>query len=146
MWQFWLTNFGKNFGSTNGTSILELQILAKVCIFKVSDLRLSSGVLFCPGYISQAANLGCEGMPVCRLFCLEELMEATNNFDKSYIMGESSYGKVISKNKHALELYIIITTIMKKVSFHCLIFVSHSIPNESKSINHQCVRLLQATS
>lgn len=34
---------------------------------------------------------------MCRSFSLEELMEATNNFDNSAFMGEGSYGKVLSK-------------------------------------------------
>ncbi|KAF7136167.1 hypothetical protein RHSIM_Rhsim08G0188300 [Rhododendron simsii] len=59
-----------------------------------SVMGLSSDILTSARYISQAANLGSEGIQGCRLFSLEELMEATNNFDKSCIMGESSYGKI----------------------------------------------------
>lgn len=33
---------------------------------------------------------------MCRSFALEELNEATNNFDNSAFMGEGSYGKVMS--------------------------------------------------
>ena len=55
------------------------------------------GDIFYAGYISRIAKFGTEGMPLCRLFSLEELMEATKNFDKSSLLGEGSYGKVISK-------------------------------------------------
>ena len=61
------------------------------------------GDMFYSGYISQAAKLGTEGMPLCRLFSLEELMEATKNFDKSNLLGEGSYGKVISKTRNVLQ-------------------------------------------
>lgn len=49
------------------------------------------------GFISEASKLGTEGMPLCRLFSFEELTEATNNFDKSTILGEGTYGKVTAK-------------------------------------------------
>lgn len=35
-----------------------------------------------------------QGLPECRSFTLEELKEATNNFDNSAFMGEGSCGKV----------------------------------------------------
>lgn len=44
-------------------------------------------------------KLGTQGSPVSRLFSLEELEEATNNFDSSMFMGESPAGKVSSKVK-----------------------------------------------
>nr|TKR79569.1 hypothetical protein D5086_0000271470 [Populus alba] len=37
---------------------------------------------------SEAAKLGTQGAPVCRVFTLEELKEATNNFDSSSFMGD----------------------------------------------------------
>ncbi|GMP34084.1 hypothetical protein CsSME_00007114 [Camellia sinensis var. sinensis] len=54
----------------------------------------SSDILTNARFISEASKLGMEGIPLCRLFSLEELMEATNNFDKSTLMGEGSYGKL----------------------------------------------------
>ncbi|EXC04120.1 putative inactive leucine-rich repeat receptor-like protein kinase [Morus notabilis] len=45
-------------------------------------------------FISQAANLARQGLPVCKSFLLEELIEATNNFDISAFLGEGSYGKL----------------------------------------------------
>lgn len=53
-------------------------------------------LLYFSGYISEAAKLGSEGFKACRSFTLEELKEATNNFDISAIMGEGSNGKVMS--------------------------------------------------
>ncbi|THF97517.1 probable inactive leucine-rich repeat receptor-like protein kinase At3g03770 [Camellia sinensis] len=54
----------------------------------------SSDILMSARFVSEEAKLGIEVMPLCRLFSLGELMEATNNFDKSTLMGEGSYGKL----------------------------------------------------
>lgn len=35
-----------------------------------------------------------QGLPGCRAFSLEELVDATRNFDNSAFLGEGSYGKV----------------------------------------------------
>lgn len=51
------------------------------------------GLLF-SGYISETAKLGREDLPTCRSYSLEELKEATNNFENSTFMGENIYGKV----------------------------------------------------
>lgn len=53
--------------------------------------------LFWLGFVSEAAKLGMQGLPACRSFSLDELKEATNNFDGSAFMGEGSCGKVPSK-------------------------------------------------
>ncbi|XP_019417686.1 PREDICTED: probable inactive leucine-rich repeat receptor-like protein kinase At3g03770 [Lupinus angustifolius] len=45
-------------------------------------------------YVSETAKLGREDFPVCRSYSLEELKEATNNFDNSTFMGENLYGKL----------------------------------------------------
>lgn len=45
-------------------------------------------------YVSEAAKLGKEDLPSCRSYSLEELMEATNNFDNSTFLGENIYGKL----------------------------------------------------
>lgn len=39
---------------------------------------------------------------MCREFSMEELMEATNNFNSSAFMGEGSNGKVSLKNSNML--------------------------------------------
>jgi hypothetical protein len=40
-------------------------------------------------------KLGALGLPAYRTFSLEELEEATNNFDTSAFMGEGSQGQVM---------------------------------------------------
>ncbi|XP_020214014.1 probable inactive leucine-rich repeat receptor-like protein kinase At3g03770 isoform X1 [Cajanus cajan] len=45
-------------------------------------------------YVSEAAKIGRDDLPMCRSYSLEELKEATNNFDNSTFMGENTYGKL----------------------------------------------------
>ncbi|KAL4366356.1 hypothetical protein GQ457_05G019310 [Hibiscus cannabinus] len=45
-------------------------------------------------FISEVAKLGTQSAPICRLFSLEQLKEATDNFDSSMFMGEGSSGKL----------------------------------------------------
>ncbi|KAK4478830.1 hypothetical protein RD792_014331 [Penstemon davidsonii] len=45
-------------------------------------------------YITQAMKIGALGLPSYRTFSLEELEEATNNFDTSSFMGEGSHGQM----------------------------------------------------
>ncbi|KAK2978180.1 hypothetical protein RJ640_030353 [Escallonia rubra] len=45
-------------------------------------------------FFTDAAKLGTQGIPVHRLFSFSELKEATNNFDKSTVLGEGSNGKL----------------------------------------------------
>lgn len=45
-------------------------------------------------FISQSAKAGMQGLPGCRAFSLEELVDATRNFDNSAFLGEGSYGKL----------------------------------------------------
>jgi hypothetical protein len=47
------------------------------------------------GYISQTMKLGALGLPAYRTFSLEELEEATNNFDTYAFMVEGSQGQVM---------------------------------------------------
>ncbi|KAL3526165.1 hypothetical protein ACH5RR_014537 [Cinchona calisaya] len=57
-------------------------------------LPISSELLANARIISQAAKLGTQGTPVCRLFSMEQLEEATNRFDHSMLLGEGSVGKI----------------------------------------------------
>ncbi|OMO71731.1 hypothetical protein COLO4_28078 [Corchorus olitorius] len=59
-----------------------------------STAGFSSEILTNARYISEAAKLGTQGLPACRSFTIEELNEATNNFDNSAFLGEGSYGKL----------------------------------------------------
>ncbi|XP_015582446.2 probable inactive leucine-rich repeat receptor-like protein kinase At3g03770 [Ricinus communis] len=59
-----------------------------------SATGFSSEILTNARWISQAAKLGTQGLPVCRPFTLEELKEATRNFDNAIILGEGFYGKL----------------------------------------------------
>ncbi|KAJ6697224.1 hypothetical protein OIU85_003577 [Salix viminalis] len=45
-------------------------------------------------YVSQTTKLGALGLPPYRTFSLEEIEEATNNFDTSAFMGEGSQGQM----------------------------------------------------
>lgn len=55
---------------------------------------ISSELLANARLISQAAKIGKRGAPVHKVFTLEELEKATNNFDKSMFLGEGSLGKI----------------------------------------------------
>ncbi|XP_039064894.1 probable inactive leucine-rich repeat receptor-like protein kinase At3g03770 [Hibiscus syriacus] len=55
---------------------------------------VSPEVLANARFISEVVKLGAKGAPVCRLFTMEELEEATNNFGSSMFMGEGSTGKL----------------------------------------------------
>ncbi|XVF54663.1 hypothetical protein PTKIN_Ptkin05aG0199100 [Pterospermum kingtungense] len=59
-----------------------------------STAGFSSEILTNARNISEAAKLGAQGLPACRSFTLEELKEATKNFDNSAFLGEGSYGKL----------------------------------------------------
>ncbi|KAI9384679.1 hypothetical protein POPTR_012G095600v4 [Populus trichocarpa] len=54
----------------------------------------SSEIFSSARFVSEAAKLGIQGLPACRSFTLEELKEATNNFNNSSILGDGSYGKL----------------------------------------------------
>lgn len=47
------------------------------------------------GYISQSVKLGTQVLPTYRVFSVEELKEATKNFEQSSYIGEGSIGKVL---------------------------------------------------
>ncbi|KAL5708735.1 hypothetical protein ACHQM5_019501 [Ranunculus cassubicifolius] len=54
----------------------------------------SSKLLSDARYISQTMRLGALGLPSYRTFSLEELEQATNNFDTSSFLGEGSHGQM----------------------------------------------------
>ncbi|KAD7479589.1 hypothetical protein E3N88_02725 [Mikania micrantha] len=55
---------------------------------------ISSEVLANARIISEASKLGTQVVPSCRVFSIEELTEATNNFSGSFFLGEGSIGKL----------------------------------------------------
>ncbi|KAG9141673.1 hypothetical protein Leryth_019303 [Lithospermum erythrorhizon] len=59
-----------------------------------SGVQFPSELLMNARFIPDTSMLGAEGIPAHRLFSFEELKEATNNFDKSNLMGEGSTGKI----------------------------------------------------
>ncbi|KAM0940627.1 putative protein kinase RLK-Pelle-LRR-VI-1 family [Dioscorea sansibarensis] len=59
-----------------------------------SPTGLSSELLANARYISQAVKLGTQVFPTYRVFSLEELKEATKNFDQLSYIGEGSMGKL----------------------------------------------------
>ncbi|KAE8661628.1 putative amine oxidase [Hibiscus syriacus] len=82
---------------------------------------VSPEVLANARFISEVAKLGTQGSPVCRLFSLEELKEATNNFDSSMFMGEGSTGQLY-KGRLENGTYVAIRSLslLKKYSFQNL--------------------------
>lgn len=69
-------------------SLLQKQVLEN------NVTGVTSEILANARYISVAAKSGTQGIPACRTFSLEELKEATKNFDTSTLMGEGSRGKM----------------------------------------------------
>ncbi|KGN64398.1 probable inactive leucine-rich repeat receptor-like protein kinase At3g03770 [Cucumis sativus] len=59
-----------------------------------SAAGFSSELLTSARFVSQAAKIGIQGLPLCRTFSLEEIREATSNFHDSTIIGDGSYGKL----------------------------------------------------
>ncbi|KAK9668884.1 hypothetical protein RND81_13G093900 [Saponaria officinalis] len=55
---------------------------------------ITSEILANARYISEASKTGGQGLPACRKFSLEELKDATRNFDLSALLGEGSRGKI----------------------------------------------------
>ncbi|MBA0601250.1 hypothetical protein Gorai_004431, partial [Gossypium raimondii] len=72
---------------------LETQIRQKA-VQENPTTGVSPDILANARFISEVMKLGTQGSPVSRLFSLEELEEATNNFDSSMFMGESPAGKL----------------------------------------------------
>ncbi|XP_073013499.1 probable inactive leucine-rich repeat receptor-like protein kinase At3g03770 [Typha latifolia] len=59
-----------------------------------SATGFSSELLANARYISQAVKLGTQMLPIHRVFSVEELKEATKNFERSAYIGEGSLGKL----------------------------------------------------
>lgn len=57
-------------------------------------LQLFNLSLLPSGIISQASKVGNQSSPSYKVFTVDELEEATKNFDQSTLLGEGSFGKV----------------------------------------------------
>ncbi|TKY73623.1 inactive leucine-rich repeat receptor protein kinase [Spatholobus suberectus] len=68
-------------------------------------------------YVSEAAKLSREDLPMCRSYSMEELKEATNNFDNSTFMGENIYGELYrGKLESGIQVVIRSLPLSKKYS------------------------------
>ncbi|KAK4749844.1 hypothetical protein SAY87_027293 [Trapa incisa] len=63
-------------------------------ILETVSTGYTSKILSDARYIHQTMNLGSIGLPAYRTFSLEEIGEATGNFDSSVFMGEGSHGQM----------------------------------------------------
>ncbi|XP_027925356.1 probable inactive leucine-rich repeat receptor-like protein kinase At3g03770 [Vigna unguiculata] len=59
-----------------------------------SSIAVPSEILANARFISQTVKLGTQTVPTCRQFSIEELKEATKNFDLSAYIGQGSIGKM----------------------------------------------------
>ncbi|KAJ9131869.1 hypothetical protein P3X46_034775 [Hevea brasiliensis] len=75
-------------------------------------------------YISQTMKLGALGIPAYRSFSLEELEEATNNFDTATFMGEGSQGQMY-KGRLKNGSYVAIRCLKMKRSYSTQNFMHH---------------------
>ncbi|XP_028766856.1 probable inactive leucine-rich repeat receptor-like protein kinase At3g03770 isoform X2 [Neltuma alba] len=70
-------------------------------------------------YISQTMKLATVGLPGYRTFSLEEIVVATNNFDTSSFMGESSQGQMYrGRLRHGILVAIRCVKMKKRYSIH----------------------------
>ncbi|KAK1257013.1 putative inactive leucine-rich repeat receptor-like protein kinase [Acorus gramineus] len=86
-------NCGTQLGRNCKRTSAEPRLLTKPVADNTST-GFSSELLANARYISQAMKLGSQVNPVHRVFTLEELKEATCNFDQTAYMGEGSIGKL----------------------------------------------------
>ncbi|KAF9661222.1 hypothetical protein SADUNF_Sadunf19G0045800 [Salix dunnii] len=75
-------------------------------------------------YISQTTKLGALGLPPYRTFSLEEIEEATNNFDTSAFMGEGSQGQMY-RGRLKDGSFVAIRCLKVKRSYSTLNFMHH---------------------
>ncbi|KAB2000164.1 hypothetical protein ES319_D12G213100v1 [Gossypium barbadense] len=78
--------------------LISEQHLLQKSVPENSTAGLSSEILTNPncssGHVFESSKSEVQILPSCRSFSLEELKEATNNFDSSAFLGEGSYGKI----------------------------------------------------
>ncbi|KAL0355122.1 UNVERIFIED_CONTAM: putative inactive leucine-rich repeat receptor-like protein kinase [Sesamum radiatum] len=103
-------------------------------------------------YISDAAKLGSQGTPAHRSFSLDELKAATNNFDKSMLIGEGSTGKIYKgRLEDGVQVAIRCLTVSRRYTIrnlklrldllaklrhpHLVCFLGHCIEIERKDVS-----------
>ncbi|PPD67146.1 hypothetical protein GOBAR_DD35972 [Gossypium barbadense] len=74
--------------------LISEQHLLQKSVPENSTAGLSSEILTNPRHVFESSKSEVQILPSCRSFSLEELKEATNNFDSSAFLGEGSYGKI----------------------------------------------------
>ncbi|KAK6232762.1 hypothetical protein SCA6_002835 [Theobroma cacao] len=82
--------FGRRLNAKKTTNKPTTRLIAE----KASSTGYTSKLLSDARYISQTMKLGALGLPAYRTFSLEELEDATNNFDTTAFMGEGSQGQM----------------------------------------------------
>ncbi|GAB2269705.1 hypothetical protein Dimus_004627 [Dionaea muscipula] len=75
-------------GGSSEQHLLQKQVQDKSVTGVTSELMANAR------FISQAVKFGTQEIPQCRVFSIDELNEATNNFDSSTLIGEGSRGKM----------------------------------------------------
>lgn len=63
-------------------------------------------------------KLGALSLPAYRTFSLEEIEEATGNFNSSAFMGEGSHGQVCNISLKYIQLKLYLTTMQLLLYFH----------------------------
>lgn len=61
------------------------------------------------GYISETIKLGALGLSPYRTFVVDELKEATDNFNALHLIGEGSYGQVPLILSYSLHLGLVLS-------------------------------------
>ncbi|KAF9595676.1 hypothetical protein IFM89_002580 [Coptis chinensis] len=66
---------------------------------------IPSELLASARFLSEASKLGTQGIPVYRIFTVDELKEATANFDQSMFMGKGSIGETKLTLSNSFQIY-----------------------------------------
>ncbi|CAN6442290.1 unnamed protein product [Victoria cruziana] len=110
-------------------------------------------------YISHTMNLGPLGLPPYRIFTIEELEEATDNFDRANLMGEGSQGQLYRgrlsdgflvavrsirpKQKHTLQNLIQYMEPLSKIKHrHLVSTLGHCIVSSADGTNVETIYLV----
>ncbi|KAK6942457.1 Serine-threonine/tyrosine-protein kinase, catalytic domain [Dillenia turbinata] len=95
-----------------------------ILIAENASIGYTSRILSDARYISQTMKLGALGLPAYRTFSLEELEEATNNFDSATFMGDGSHGQMY-KGQLKNSLLVAIRCLKMKKYYSTQDFMNH---------------------